>query len=131
MQMVWLIKGFSCCQVVWFNFKYVIEDVFEKVIVEVINIYNKFDLLGYWGSGKSVLVDGIKWSVYEDNLLLEYYICYGGYGGIGYYYVFDKYVVLFSYFIFCGVYEGIYIFDGLLVNMFDIQFEIVYGDMQV
>ncbi len=72
------IKGFSRRQVAWLNLKYVTEDVLEKAIVEVINTYNKFDLPGYWGSGKSASADGTKWSVYEDNLLSEYHIRYGG-----------------------------------------------------
>ncbi len=124
------IKGFSRRQVAWLNLKYVTEDVLEKAIVEVINTYNKFDLPGYWGSGKSASADGTKWSVYEDNLLSEYHIRYGGYGGIGYYHVSDKYVALFSHFIPCGVHEGIYILDGLLANTSDIQPEIVHGDTQ-
>jgi TnpA family transposase len=110
--------------------QYVTEDVLEKAIVEVINTYNKFDLPGYWGSGKSASADGTKWSVYEDNLLSEYHIRYGGYGGIGYYHVSDKYVALFSHFIPRGVHEGIYILDGLLANTSDIQPEIVHGDTQ-
>jgi len=45
----------------------------------------------------------------------------GGYGGIGYYHVSDMYIALFSHFIPCGVWEAVYILDGLLKNESDIQ----------
>ena len=36
-----------------------------------------------WGSGQSASADGKKWDLYEQNLLSEYHIRYGGYSGIG------------------------------------------------
>ncbi len=39
----------------------------------------------YWGSGHHVAADGTKWDLYEQNLLSDCHIRYGGYGGIGYY----------------------------------------------
>ncbi|MEC8848963.1 MAG: Tn3 family transposase [Pseudomonadota bacterium] len=124
------VKGFSRRQISWLNLKYVTDETLDKAIVEVINLYNKFELPGYWGSGKSASADGTKWSVYEQNLLSEYHIRYGGYGGIGYYHVSDKYIALFSHFIPCGVHEAVYILDGLLANRSDIQPDIVHGDTQ-
>src|SRR3546814_11240311 len=59
-----------------------------------------------------------------------YHIRYGGYGGIGYYHVSDKYIALFSHFIPCGVHEAVYILDGLLANRSDIQPDTVHGDTQ-
>jgi TnpA family transposase len=66
--------------------------------------------------------------VYEQNLLSEFHLRYGGYGGIGYYHVSDQYIALFSHFIPCGVYEALYILDGLLKNQSDIQPNKVHGD---
>jgi TnpA family transposase len=60
----------------------------------VINEYNKFALPKLWGSGKSAAADGTKWDIYEQNLLSEYHIRYGGWGGIGYYHVSDKTLTL-------------------------------------
>lgn len=124
------VKGFSRRQISWLNLKYVTDETLDKAIVEVINLYNKFELPGYWGSGKSASADGTKWSVYEQNLSSEYHIRYGGYGGIGYYHVSDKYIALFSHFIPCGVHEAVYILDGLLANRSDIQPDTVHGDTQ-
>lgn len=124
------VRGFSRRQTAWLNLKYVTEDTLERATVDTINLYNKFELPGYWGSGKSASADGTKWSVYEQNLLSEYHIRYGGYGGIGYYHVSDKYIALFSRFIPCGAYEAIYILDGLIENRSEIRPDTVHGDTQ-
>ncbi|MEE3026780.1 MAG: Tn3 family transposase [Pseudomonadota bacterium] len=124
------IKTLSRKQVAWLNLKYVTEEKLEKAIVKTVNAYNKFELPSFWGSGKSASADGTKWNVYEQNLLSEYHIRYGGYGGIGYYHVSDTYIALFSHFIPCGVYEAIYILDGLIKNESDIQPDVIHGDTQ-
>lgn len=55
------------------------------------------------GTGERASADGTKWDLYEKNLVSEYHIRYGGYGGIGYYHVSVLYIALFSSFIPCGV----------------------------
>lgn len=76
------VKDLSRKQVAWLNLHHITEERLEKAIVQVINAYNKFLLPKYWGSGKSASADGTKWNMYEQNLLSEYHIRYGGYGGI-------------------------------------------------
>ena len=124
------IRGMSRKQIAWLNIKYVTEEVLEKAIVKVINAYNKFELPGYWGSGKHASADGTKWNLYEQNLISEHHIRYGGYGGIGYYHVSDKFIALFSHFISCGTYEGTHILDGLMTNTSDIRPDTIHGDTQ-
>ena len=124
------VRGVSRRQVAWLNLKYVTEETLHAGTVDVINLYNKYELPTYWGSGKSASADGTMWNVYEQNLLSENHIRYGGYGGIGYYHVSDKYIALFSHFIPCGVHEAVYILDGLLANTSDIQPDTVHGDTQ-
>lgn len=124
------IKGLSRRQISWLNLKYVSEDLLDKAIVKVINAYNQFKLPGYWGTGKHASADGTKWNLYEQNLLSEHHIRYGGYGGIGYYHVSDKFIALFSHFISCGTYEGIHILDGLMNNESDIRPDTIHGDTQ-
>ena len=75
--------------------------------MNVINAYNRFALPKYWGSGKRASADGTKCSLYDQNLLSEYHVRYGGYGGIGYYHVPDMYIALFGHFIPCGVHEAV------------------------
>jgi TnpA family transposase len=124
------LKGFSRKQIAWLNLRHVTEERLDKAIMKTVNAYSRFALPKYWGSGKSASADGTKWSMYEKNLLSEYHIRYGGYGGIGYYHVSDTYIALFSHFIPCGVYEAIYILDGLIRNESDIQPDTVHGDTQ-
>lgn len=122
------LKGLSRKQIAWLNLHHITEERLEKAIVRVVNTYNKFTLPSYWGSGKAASADGTKWSLYEKNLMSEYHIRYGGYGGIGYYHVSDTYIALFSHFIPCGVYEAVYILDGLIRNTSDIQPDTLHGD---
>lgn len=124
------VKGLSRKQVAWLNLHHVTEERLDKAIFRVVNAYNRFALPQFWGSGKSASADGTKWNVYEQNLLSEYHIRYGGYGGIGYYHVSDMYIALFSHFIPCGVYEAVYILDGLVRNESDIQPDTLHGDTQ-
>ena len=117
-------------QVAWIHTHHIAEEQLDAAIRHVINAYNRFALPRYWGSGRHASADGTKWDLYEQNLLSEYHIRYGGYGGIGYYHVSDTYIALFSHFIPCGVWEAVYILDGLLKNSSDIQPDIVHADTQ-
>ncbi len=122
------VKELSRKQIAWLNLHHVTEERLDKATEAIINAYNRFRLPKYWGSGKHASADGTKWNLYEQNLLSEYHIRYGGYGGIGYYHVSDMYIALFSHFIPCGVYEAIYILDGLMKNESDIQPDTLHGD---
>lgn len=122
------IPGVSRKQIAWLNTHHITEERLDEAITKVINAYNKFRLPKFWGSGKSVAADGTKWDIYEQNLLAEYHIRYGSYGGIGYYHVSDTYIALFSHFIPCGVYEAVYLLDALIKNQSDIQPDTVHGD---
>jgi hypothetical protein len=77
------LKGFDRRQLAFANQRHVTEEKLDEAITKVINAYNKFALPRPWGTGKSASADGTKWDLYEDNLLSEYHIRYGGYGGIG------------------------------------------------
>jgi TnpA family transposase len=57
-------------------------------------------------------------------------IRYGGYGGIAYRHIADTYAVLFSRFIPCGVWEAVYIIEGLLENASDLHPEVIHADTQ-
>jgi TnpA family transposase len=117
-------------QVAYVNQYHITEQKLLDAIVGVINRYNRFELIKWWGSGKRASADGTKWDVYEQNLLSEYHIRYGGWGGVGYYHVSDTYIALFSSFIACGVWEAIYILDGLLENRSEIRPDTLHADTQ-
>src|SRR5439155_8213029 len=114
----------------WINLHHVTEDGLDDATTLVVNGYNRFLMIRAWGSGKHVSADGTKWDLYERNLLSEYHIRYGGFGGIGYYHVSDLYIALFSHFIPCGVWEGSYILDMFAKEDASIRPETVHGDTQ-
>ncbi|MGH0758452.1 Tn3 family transposase [Bacillus cereus] len=114
----------------WINDRHITEENIQKAIEWIINAYNRFKLPKYWGNGTSASADGTMWDLYEKNLLSENHIRYGGYGGIGYYHVSDTYIALFSHFIPCGVWEGVYILDLLMKNKSDIQPDTLHADTQ-
>lgn len=97
---------------------------------DIIHHYANLQLPKFWGDGKSAAADGTKYDLYDQNLLASYHIRYGGYGGIAYHHVSDTYVALFSHFIPCGVWEAVYIIDGMLKNTSDIQPDRVHADTQ-
>ncbi|MBT2118911.1 Tn3 family transposase [Dyella sp. LX-66] len=123
------VRGLSRKQAGWLNLKYVTDETLERCTTDIINLFNRYDLPSYWGSGRSASADGTKWTLFEDNLISEKHIRYGGYGGIGYYHISDKYIALFSRFIACGVHEAVYILD-VLANRSDIQPNTLHGDTQ-
>lgn len=124
------IQGINRRQIAWLNLRHSTEEKIDEAITKVINAYNRFALPKIWGSGKTASADGTKWDLYEQNLLSEHHLRYLGTGGLGYYHLSDTYIALFSHFIPCGVYEAVYILDGLLKNQSDIQPDTVHGDTQ-
>ncbi len=124
------LSNFDRKQIAYVNQNHISLPFLEKAIYRVINAYNQFSLPKFWGSGKRASADGTKWDIYEQNLLAEYHIRYGGYGGIAYYHVSDTYIALFSHFIPCGVWEAVYILDELLKNTSDIQPDTIHADTQ-
>lgn len=124
------IADVSARQVSFVDQRQITTEKLEAAICSTINGYNQFQLPRYWGDTKRAAADGTQWNLYENNLLSEKHIRYGGYGGIAYYHVSDTYIALFSHFIPCGVWEAVYILDGLTRNKSDIQPDTVHGDTQ-
>ena len=124
------IKGLDRRQVSFVNQRHVTEENLNQAITRVINAYAQLPLQRVWGSGKSASADGTKWELYPQNLMSEYHIRYGGYGGIGYYLVADSYIALFSRFSTCGAWEGHYILDFIEENKFDVRPDTIHADTQ-
>jgi TnpA family transposase len=82
------------------------------------------------GLGKHASADGTKWDLHAQNLMSEYHLRYGGYGGIGYYLVSDMYIALFSRFTTCGSWEGHNILDYLVENDSDVRPDTIHADTQ-
>jgi TnpA family transposase len=117
-------------QLSFVNRRHVSAAKLDAAIRDIINQYNRFGLPKVWGDGTAAAADGTKFDLYEENLVSEYHIRYGGYGGIAYHHVADSYIALFSHFIPCGVWEAVYIIDGLLKNKSDVQPDTLHADTQ-
>jgi TnpA family transposase len=102
----------------------------NRAIADVINAYLQLDLAKVWGDASSVAADGTQIDTLIDNLLAESHIRYGGYGGIAYHHVADNYIALFSHFIPCGVWEAVYIIEGLLKQRSDANPDTIHADTQ-
>jgi TnpA family transposase len=102
----------------------------QAASTDVINAFAQLDLPKVWGDGSRVAVDGSQIDTWADSLLAETSIRYGGYGGIAFRHIADSYIALFSRFIPCGVWEAVYIIDGLLHNDSDVQPSEIHADTQ-
>lgn len=97
---------------------------------DVINAFARLDVAGMWGDGHVVAVDGSQIETWENNILAESHIRYGGYGGLALRHISDSYIALFTHFVPCGVWEAVYIIEGLLRNESDIQPDTIHADTQ-
>ena len=128
-------KHFKGCDVSahilsWINKRHVTIKAIDQAITSLINISNRFQLVNYWGDGKSCAADGTLCSIYEDNLMAAFHVRYGAKGGIAYYHIANNYIAIFSTFIPCGVWEVVAILDAILNNKSDIKPDTVNADTQ-
>jgi TnpA family transposase len=112
------------------NRRHVTTEKLDAAIRDIINRFNRCPLPRCWGTGKRVAADGTQYDLAEENLLAEKHIRYGGFGGIAYHHVSDMYILLFSHFIACGVWESVHIIDGLMKHQSDVQPDTIHADTQ-
>lgn len=110
------------------NRRHISTDDLRAACNDLINLYAEFGLPLCWGSGKSAAADGSLLETYEENLFAAHHVRYRRSGGIAYRHVADTYIALFTHFIPCGVHEAIYILDGLLKNISEIQPNRLHAD---
>jgi hypothetical protein len=94
------------------------------------NAHARLDISQAWGDGSTVAADGTHMDTYLNNLLSETSVCYGKPGGIAYHHISDSYIALFTHFIPCGVWEAVYIIEGLLKNTSEVKPTTVHADTQ-
>lgn len=122
------IQGLDRRHLAFVNQRHVTEEKLNEAITTVVNAYTCIGLQARWGSGQTASADGTKWELYPQNLISQYHIRYGGYGGLGYYLIADSYVALFSRFIACGTYEGYHILDFINENQSNVRPETIHSD---
>jgi TnpA family transposase len=110
------------------NAQHITSAKLEAALRDVIDDYARFELPAFWGSGQAAIADGTHIELIENNLLGARHVRYGAYGGIAYHHISDMYIALFSHFIACGVWEAVYILDGLLKNKSALQPDTLHAD---
>jgi TnpA family transposase len=123
-------RGISAHEIYTAGNKHSDPDKIYKASTDVINAFAKLDVASMWGDGQSAAVDGSQIDTWENNLLAESHIRYGGFGALAFRLVSDTYIALFSHFIPCGVWEAVYLLDSLLSNASDIQPGTIHADTQ-
>jgi TnpA family transposase len=102
----------------------------NEAIADLVNAHARLDISQAWGDGTTVAADGTHMDTYLDNLLAETSVRYGKPGGIAYHHISDTYVALFTHFIPCGVWEAVYIIEGLLKNSSEVKPTTMHADTQ-
>ncbi|MFT5196935.1 MAG: TnpA family transposase [Candidatus Promineifilaceae bacterium] len=110
--------------------QHITSDNLDESTRDIVNEYVKFRLPFMWGTGKHAVADGTHIKLIDNNLLGQHHFRYGEYGAIAYHHVSDTYIALFSHFISCGVWEAVFILDGLLKNESIIQPDTIHADTQ-
>ena len=114
----------------WINRRHVTPKMLDKAREKLINFSNSFPLLSAWGDTTSCAGDGNLRELREENLIAEFHMRYGRKGGIAYHHVANNYILLFSTFIPCGVWEAVEIIEGLLKNQSELQPKKIHADTQ-
>ncbi|GAC1554085.1 MAG: Tn3 family transposase [Herpetosiphon sp.] len=117
-------------QLTWIDHHHISEENLDQASQVIIAAYHRCSLPRLWGSLQHASIDGTKWEVYEQNLLSERHIRYGGYGGIALYLLSGTYIALMANFIACSAWEGHYLLDVLDQNQSVIQPTILHSDTQ-
>jgi len=120
----------SADQIAHINRRHFTVEKLDAALRDVINCFNRYTLPHYWGEAKRAAADGTQYELAEENLLAEQHIRYGGYGGIAYHHVSDMYIMLFTQFISCGVWEAVHTLDGLMRNRSEVSPTTIHADTQ-
>lgn len=102
----------------------------ETALRELNEVYLRLDLPKIWGDGKTVAADGSQYDFYDDNLLAGYHFRYRKMGAVAYRHVANNYIAVFRHFIPPGVWEAIYVIEGLLKAGLSVEAETVHADTQ-
>lgn len=102
----------------------------ETATRELTELYLQLDLPKVWGEGKAVAADGTQYDFYDNNLLAGYHFRYRKMGAVAYRHVADNYIAVFRHFIPPGIWEAVYVIEGLLKAGLSVEADTVYSDTQ-
>lgn len=105
-------------------------DKLDKANRELVELYLQLDLPKLWGDGKAVAADGTQFDFYDENLLAGYHFRYRKMGAVAYRHVANNYIAVFQHFIPPGIWEAIYVIEGLLKADHSVEVDTVHSDTQ-
>lgn len=112
------------------NRRHLSQDKLETAQREMTELYLQLDLPKLWGDGKTVAADGTQYDFYDENLLAGYHFRYRKMGAVAYRHVANNYIAVFRHFIPPGVWEAIYVIEGLLKAGLSVEADTVHSDTQ-
>lgn len=112
------------------NRRHMTVEKLEAANRELVELYLRLDLPRVWGDGKSVAADGTQYDFYDQNLLVGMHFRYRKVGAVAYRHVANNYIANFQHFIPPGIWEAIYVIEGLLKARLSVEADTVYSDTQ-
>lgn len=112
------------------NRRHMTVEKLEAANRELVELYLRLDLPRAWGDGKSVAADGTQYDFYDQNLLVGMHFRYRKVGAVAYRHVANNYIATFQHFIPPGIWEAIYLIEGLLKAGLSVEADTVYSDTQ-
>ena len=102
----------------------------EAAIRELTELYLQLELPKVWGDAKTVAADGTQYDLYDNNLTVGYHFRYRKMSLVAYRHVADNYMAVFRHFIPPGIWEAVYVIEGLLKAGLSVEPDTVYSDTQ-
>lgn len=120
----------SAATLSYVNKRHVTKEGLEAGIEDFAAHYERLALPKVWGDGGTVSADGTQYDFYEDNILTGYHFRYKRMGAVAYRLVANNYFAVFQHLIGPGVWEAIYVIEGLMKAHTGLEPDTVHSDTQ-
>lgn len=114
----------------WVDRRHITIEKLEAALRDLIELYLQLDLPRVWGDGLTVAADGTQYDMYQENLLAGYHFRYRKTGAVAYRHVANNYIANFGHFIPPGIWEAVYVIEGLMKSRSSIKADTVHSDTQ-
>jgi TnpA family transposase len=112
------------------NRRHITIENLEAALRQLSNIYLELPLPRLWGDGKTVAADGTQHDFFDDNLLAGFHFRYRKTGAVAYRHVTNNWIAVFRHFIGPGIWEAVYVIEGLMKAGLNVEADTVQSDTQ-
>lgn len=123
-------SGVTAKELSFVNRRHMSLEKLEAAHRQLNEVYLQLDLPKLWGDGKTVAADGTQYDFYDENLLTGQHFRYRKMGAVAYRHVANNFIAVFRHFIPPGVWEAIYVIQGLLEAKLSVEADTVHADTQ-